>query len=119
MMTDEQDQAIEWLQAQSLKCIYGYKMSYVEMRERAGLSTHRARRIVLCDKFAHKARANPRFEEWFPERTAKSGRRGEEYRELQARTDRLINSPLFYFRRRLNGKQWKAYGLRNKEYRDT
>ena len=52
MLTDEQDQAIERLQARALKNIYGYKDSYAVMREKAGVSTHRARRIELCDKFA-------------------------------------------------------------------
>ena len=118
MLTDEQDQQIERLQAQALKSIYGYKESYARMREMAGVSTHRARRIDLCDTFAKKAAANPRFLAWFPERTARSGRHGEQYRELNARTDRLFNSPIFYYRRRLNGKPGKVYGQRNKEYRD-
>ena len=117
MLTDEQDQAVERLQAKALKNIYGYKDSYATMREKAGITTHRARRIALCDKFAHKAAANPRFE-WFPLRTGRSGRHGDTYREFQARTDRLYNSPLYYFRRRLNGKPGKEYGQRNKKYRD-
>ena len=117
MLTDEQDQQIERLQARALKNIYGYKDSYAEMRRKAGVTTHRARRIELCDKFAQKAAGNPRFE-WFPMRTGRSGRHGEAYQELQARTDRLFNSPLYYFRRRLNGKAGKTYGERNRKYRD-
>ena len=117
LLTDEQDQVVERLQAKALKNIYGYKDSYASMREKAGITTHRARRIELCDKFATKAAANPRFD-WFPLRTGRSGRHAETYRELPARTDRLFNSPLFYFRRRLNGKPGKKYGERNKEYRD-
>ena len=118
MLTDEQDQAIERLQAQALKCIYGYKDSYAMMREKAGITTHRARRIALCDKFANKALGNPRFASWFPERTARSGRRGDTYQEFNSRTDRLYNSPLYYFRRRLNGKDGKTYGERNRRYRE-
>ena len=118
MLTDEQDQELERLQAQALKCIYGYKDSYATMREKAGVTTHRARRIMLCDKFANKALCNPRFESWFPLRNARSGRRKEEYQELQARTDRLFNSPLYYYRRRLNGKEGKVYGERNRRYRE-
>ena len=45
MLTYEQDQAVERLQAQALKCIYGYKDSYATMREKAGITTHRARRM--------------------------------------------------------------------------
>ena len=78
MLTDEQDQAVERLQAHALKCIYGYEDSDAEMREKAGVTIHRARRIALCDKFASKALGNPRFESWFPVRTVRSGRRGEE-----------------------------------------
>ena len=118
MLNDEQDQAVERMQAQALKCIYGYTDSYATMRKKAGVTTHRARRIDLCDKFARKAAGNPRFGSWFPPRTGRSGRHGEDFRELPARTDRLFNSPLFYYRRRMNGKPGKTYGERNKAYRD-
>ena len=117
MLTDEQDQAVERLQAKALKNIYGYKDSYRTMREKAGITTHRARRVELCDKFAAKAAANPRFD-WFPLRLGRSGCRGETYQEMPARTERLFNSPLYFFRRRLNGKVGKSYGQRNKEYRE-
>ena len=73
--------------------------------------------MELCDKFAEKAAGSGRFG-WFPERTGRSGRHGETYQEFPARTDRLFNSPLFYMRRRLNGKEGKAYGKRNQEYRE-
>ena len=43
MLTDEQDQTVERMQPQALKCIYGYKDSYASMREKAGVITHRAR----------------------------------------------------------------------------
>ena len=118
LLTDEQDQAVERLQAQALKNIYGYKDSYATMREKVGVTTHRARRIAMCDTFAEKAASNPRFASWFPERTGRSGRHGEKYKEFLARTDRLFNSSLFYYQRRLNGKPGKSYGQRNKEYRE-
>ena len=120
LLTDEQDQQIERLQAQALKNIYGYKMSYAEMRERADLTTHRARRIELCDKFVAKAVFSDRFHHWFPLRQGRQGGRrgGEKFMEFTARTDRLHNSPLFYFRRRLNGKTGKTFGERNRKYRE-
>ena len=59
MLNDEHDQAVERMQAQALKCIYGYKDSYATMREKAGVTTHKARRITLCDAFAEKAARNP------------------------------------------------------------
>ena len=49
----------------------------------------------------------------------RSARGGGIYEEKQAKTDRLRNSPLYYMRRRLNGKPGKEYGERNKIYRDN
>ena len=122
LLTDEQDQLVERLQAQALKCIFGYKMSYKEMRARAEVTTLRERRIELADKFAEKAASNPRFARWFPLRVSgrSEGRRTvtDTYQEFQARTDRRMMSPLFYYRRRLNGKPGKSYGERNRIYRD-
>ena len=118
ILTDEQDQVVERLQSQALKSIYGYRASYAEMRERADVTTLRARRIEQCDRFAEKSRMNPCFEHWFPERAGRQGRHAEQYQEFTARTDRLNNSPLYYYRRRLNGKPGKLYGERNRKYRD-
>ena len=41
----------------------------------------------------------------------------ETFLETKARTERLKNSPLHYFRRVLNGKVGKIYGKRYEEYR--
>ena len=119
LLTDLQDQTIERLQSQALKSIFGFGVSYSDMREMAGVPTLRARRIELVDKFIEKARCNPKYDRWFPKRTGRQGRNREEYLEITARTDRLNNTPLFFFRRRLNGKEGKVYGERNREYRDT
>ena len=43
LLTDEQDQVVERLQSRALKNIYGFKMKYADMRERAGVTTLRAR----------------------------------------------------------------------------
>ena len=78
-LTDEQDEAIDRLQNQALKCIYGPFISGRKMRESAGLETLRARRIVLFVKFAKKSLVNPRFQHWFPEKDARtSARRGKQ-----------------------------------------
>ena len=119
-LTDEQDEAIERLQNHALKCIYGPGKSGRKMRKLSGLPTLRARREEICDKFAAKCVGHPRLEEWFPKKTARASRRGtnrEEFLETKARCKRLFDSPLFYFRRRLNGKIRKSYGKRNEEYR--
>ena len=44
LLTDEQDQIVERMQSQALKNIYGYKLSYTQMREKTGITTLRARR---------------------------------------------------------------------------
>ena len=53
-LTDEQDEQIELLQNQALKCIYGPFISARKMREKAGILSLRARRIELCDMFVKK-----------------------------------------------------------------
>ena len=59
---------------------------------------------------------------WFPSRAVGrpgARRKGEAFLEEFARCNRLRDSPLFYMRRRLNGKEGKTYGQRNMEYRDA
>ena len=121
LLTDEQDQAVERLQSSALRCIYGYSTSYARMRELAGVQTLRHRRIQASDKFAEKCLGHSRFSAWFPAKAV--GRRGlrkkgEEYLEEFARCNRLKNTPIFFMRRRLNGKEGKSYGQRNSKYRD-
>ena len=119
-LTDEQDELIERLQSQALRCIFGPRIRASEMRRMAGITTLRQRRIELCDKFALKASASERFGPvWFPRReSTRSTRRGDKFLETYARCDRLKQSPIFYMRRRLNGKEGKIYGERNRCYRE-
>lgn len=119
MLSDKQDEEIEHLQATALRYIYGYGIPYSRMREKADLSTLRQRRIDAVDKFAQGCLASERFASWFPEN--KPGRRSRHtlpYKEEYARCDRLKNSPIYYMRRRLNGKEGKVYGQRYRHYRD-
>ena len=120
-LTDEQDEALENLQNQNLKCIFGPFLSARKMRSMGGLPSLRERRISICDKFAKKSLANPRFSHWFPIKTGRTSTRGtkvtEKFQETRARCERLRNSPIHYFRRRLNGKEGKTYGTRYAEYR--
>ena len=72
-----------------MKSIFGYKMSYAEMRDRAGVTTLRARRIEMCDAFAEKALGNEAFQRWFPLKEGRvSSRKGvpEKFKEMTART---------------------------------
>ena len=117
-MTDEQDEILERQQSHALKLIFGPHISAGRMREMAGVPSLRQRRIDLCDKFAGKALKNPRFQHWFPLRTGRSTRTAPKYEETFARCDRLRNSPVHFFRRRLNGKPGKKYGQRNQFWRE-
>ena len=45
-------------------------------------------------------------------------RNNEMYLESNVRCERLVNSPFFHFRRQLNGKEGKTYGIRKVEYRE-
>ena len=117
-LNDEQDEILERQQNHALKLIYGTGISAGKMREMAGIPTLRQRRIDLSDKFAAKALKNPRFAHWFPHKAGRQTRTSMKYEECYARCDRLKNSPLFYMRRRLNGKPGKTYGLRNQFWRE-
>ena len=121
MLTDQQDEQIERLQSTALRYIYGLGMTYEQMRQKSGLQTLRNRRVAACDKFAAACASSPRFCHWFPENIGRrrSSRHHAPYLEQYARCDRLKNSPIFYMRRRLNGKPGKQYGARNAKYRNA
>ena len=69
------------------------------MRQKAGVTTLRARREELCDKFSAKCIKSDRFRAWFPEKNnVRSTRKTEKYLESFARCERLKRSPLFYMR---------------------
>ena len=118
-LMDELDQIVERLQVGALWCIYGHDVSYSRMRELAEVTMLKERRIQASDESAAKCALSERFGEWFPLR--EGGRRWARrtYVKEYARCERLLNTPLFYMRRRMNGKPEKTYGERNRIYRDT
>ena len=102
-LTLAQSDQLERLQAQALKSIYGYELSYRALLQITGLKTLKGRREARCEKFAVKAAANPRYAAWFPRQIpGRVLRERPPYQQLQAKTTRLFNSPLFDLRRRLN-----------------
>ena len=120
LLTDEQDEALENAQLGALRTLFGYKLSGRKLREVAGVETLRERRVKHCDSFAAKCVANPRFSIWFPRNPERNTRTSQEiYQEKFARCDRLKNSPLYFLRRRLNGKEGKQYGTRDRQFRGT
>jgi hypothetical protein len=102
LMTAEQSEDIERLQAQSLKIIYGFDLSYRQVLEKSGLDTLQTRREKALSTFANKC-LNGNYSHWFPLNTA-AGRTREslKFKEEYARCDRLRNSPIFAMRRLLN-----------------
>ena len=108
-LTLTQASALERLQANALKAIYGYQFSYRSLLERSGLDKLQVRRDKKSDNFARKCLANPKFSGWFPRnRPARETRSPLPFVEFRARTSRLYNSPMYHMRRRLNGKShWK------------
>ena len=119
-LTDDLDEELDRLQNQALKIIFGPNKGGRTLRKLAGVTSLRDRRVQHCDKFASKCAASSRFEHWFPLKWGRrSGRTSaEKYEEKFARCERLRNSPLFFFRRRLNEKAGKNYGARYREYRE-
>ena len=78
--------------------------SYTELLERANIPSLASRRLRMVDKFILKAAAHPSHKHWFPAKQMSGyGLRNElVYKEKKARTSRLYNSPLYFYRRRLN-----------------
>ena len=119
MLSDEQDYDLERAQMGALRSIFGSGILGRKLREKAGVKTLRHRRIEQTDKFAQSCLKSERFREWFPLRQEKREMRiTEKYQEFYARCERQQNSPLFYMRRRLNGKEGKTYGQRYHMYRE-
>ena len=104
-LTQNQASALERLQAQALKTIYRYELSYRSLLQMTGLETLQARRNRRCEKFARKSTASPRFKAWFPLHPVERATRNPlVYHESFARTKRLYNSPIYHMRRLLNGR---------------
>ena len=105
MLNKTQCQQLEGLQKLALKIIYGVTgVTYTSLLERSGLSPLSQRRLSLVDGFIKKLVTNPRYRDWFPtkEFIHHDLRKENIYVEKFARTSRLYNSPLYFYRRRLN-----------------
>ena len=105
LLTKEQALFIEKLQSSALKIIFGWKTSYARILEETGLEYVEERRQRLTDKFILKTAADEKYQnKWFPMKTFTHHdlRQEKLYKEEFARTDRLYNAPIFYYRRRLN-----------------
>ena len=102
-LTSTQSEQLERLQAQALKCIYGYDYSYRALLEMSGLTTLKTRQENRCLKFAEKCLANDRLKDWFPTNdNPRAVRDRPKFKEFPARTCRLANLPLYHLRKKLN-----------------
>ena len=71
-LTDQQDKLLNRCQDHALKCIFGPGISGRQMRATAGLQSLFAKREEICDRFARKLLAHPRFFHLFPKKTSRS-----------------------------------------------
>ena len=107
LLSITQAKHLEDLQASAMRIIYGYKASYAQIMANleGKLEPLHERRISLLDRFILKCIENPTINQrWFPRKefVDQNLRRELYYKEEYARTDRLYNSPIFFYRRRLN-----------------
>ena len=110
MLTCGQSDQIEAIQRRALKTIFGYRTSYRQALELAGLPTLKDRRTEIVLKFANKTVINPTFNRWFPYSNplCYEIRRKKKFQEEFATTGRLYRSPIFAMRRLLNEAREKS-----------
>ena len=99
ILTGEQCQALERLQRNVLRSLYGYTLSYADVLEMAGMKTLGERRDETLKTFAIKTSRNQRLAAvWFPDRpTDLHGLRNRRniLQERARRTERLRISPMY------------------------
>ena len=106
MLTEQQTLVLERLQKCAFRLIYGSEVSYLDALSISGTDSLEDRRKIQLENFAVRASNNPRFKDkWFPlnnnEYTCQLRNRPK-YQEMNYKTSRLGNSPLFEMRRILN-----------------
>ena len=92
MLTDDLDKELDRLKNHALKIIFGPRNGGRTLRDLAGVTTLRERRVIHCDKFAAKCAESSRYGDWFPLKTARRSGRSktcEMYVKKVARCDRL------------------------------
>ena len=104
MLTKTQSDAIERLQSNALKTIWGWDKSYEWCIENGAIERLDERREKAVIKFANKTLQNPRYENWFPlnDNTHHDLRRREKFHIDFARHERLKRAPIYAMRRKLN-----------------
>ena len=97
LLTKDQSDRLERLQARALKTIYGWDLSYAKILEITGQQTLEERRKNNFDNFTIKTSKNPKYKSWFPllNDTGHNTRTTNTYLEEYARTECYKNSPVF------------------------
>ena len=102
MLTAENCEDIERIQKSAFTIIFGLK-PYRRVLKDNKIKTLKDRRLVLCQNFATKSANHPIFSEWFaPKPQVVNTRYPHKYKEVPARTDRWMNSPIPIMTRYLN-----------------
>ena len=112
LLTDEQSEALERMQRQSLKTIFGWKVAYSTCLERAGIETLRQRRETLFNNFTHKAYESDRYNaRWFTphQKSSYALRREDLVVQKFAHRDRLKNAPCYKMREIINSEARNSY----------
>ena len=104
MLSQEQSKRLENLQRKALRIIFGFDKTYETLLAESNIDSLQKRRDVASLNFAQKLVISGRFKHLFPLNYSQgmNTRNRRKYYEEQARTSRLFQSPLFYFRRLLN-----------------
>ena len=84
--------------------IWTQSFSYSKALKETGLPSLAARREGIVEKFATKLATNASFARCFPAQKPSTYtlRKEKKYKEEHANTERLYNSPIFFYRRMLN-----------------
>ena len=105
LLTLTQANALEGIQANALKAIYGCQYWYRLLLETSGLKNLHQRRDRRSDNFARKCLTIQKFSGWFPRNEpARLTRSPLHLDEFRARTNRLYDLPVYHMRRRRNVK---------------
>ena len=98
MLTQEMTDEIEGIQKRASKLIYGWDSNYDEIIDSGKMETLSARRERLTLNFARKTAKQPRFANWFKEKSYQglNLRKEKKFEEVFAKTERLKKSPLYY-----------------------
>ena len=107
MLSNEQTSAIERVQKQATKIIFGWDCEYQDLIDSGKIEPLSARRDNLTLNFAKKVEKSDRSNKWFPrhEEYDYNLRQQKKYAESFSRTERLRKSPVFHMRRLLNNEE--------------